>query len=92
MASNEIIILKDAYDKSGRKILLQPCRNPESGEYPDFIRPRDEHGKLILSSSDLEAQSKGKVYFIGTDDLIEIYHSLSLLIYLSHSLIALYLQ
>lgn len=75
MASNEIIILKDAYDKSGRKILLQPCRNPESGEYPDFIRPRDEHGKLILSSSDLEAQSKGKVYFIGTDDLIEIYHN-----------------
>ena len=79
MENNNIIILKSAYGKTAQQTYhILPCKNPETGDYPDCVRPCtvDSAGnmQMILSEKDLNERSKGKV-FIPADVPIVVQHN-----------------
>ena len=76
MEKSEIIVLQSAYNKTpGQVYYIQPCIDPETGEYPDCVRDTvDEKSyTMVLSESDKEARSKGKV-FIPVNKAIRVTH------------------
>ena len=54
-----VIVLRSVYGKVGMKYFMQPCINPETGDYPECVRPVDSHGDMIISDSDKNSE---KVY------------------------------
>lgn len=76
MEKSEIIVLQSAYNKTpGQVYYIQPCIDPETGEYPECVRDTvDEKSyTMVLSESDKEARSKGKV-FIPVNKAIKVQH------------------
>lgn len=74
--TEDIVVLKSVYSKTpDQSYFIQPCIDPETGDYPDCVRDRTEYpnGAFILSEQDKQDRSKGKV-FIGKFDVIEIKH------------------
>lgn len=65
---SNVVVLRSVYGKIGMKYLLQPCKNPETGEYPDCIRRVDSHGDMILSDKD---KNSGNV-FLPEDSVFTI--------------------
>jgi len=49
--SENIIILRSVY-KEGVKYLIQPCKNPKTGRYPDCVRKVNADGDMILFDDD----------------------------------------
>ena len=71
---SNIIEIKSTYDKvSGQEYYIYPCKDPETHAYPEFIRPTDANGQMILSEKDLNERSKGKV-FLPADEPIVVKH------------------
>lgn len=65
---DNLIVLKSVYGKtSGQDFHILPCIDPETGDYPDCVRPSIINsdgtvGQMILSEKDLNDRSKGKVF------------------------------
>lgn len=71
---NNVIEIKSTYDKvSGQEYYIYPCKDPETHAYPEFIRPTDANGQMILSEKDLNERTKGKV-FLPADEPIVVKH------------------
>ena len=49
-----IIILRSVYGKVGQKYFITPCKNPQTGRYPDCVRSVNSNGDMILSEKDKE--------------------------------------
>lgn len=49
-----IIILRSVYGKVGQKYFITPCKNPQTGRYPDCVRSINSNGDMILSEKDKE--------------------------------------
>ena len=45
-----IITIRSAFDKSGNKYYLQPCKN-KNGQYPPCIKKVDSNGDMIMSEA-----------------------------------------
>jgi len=65
---DNLIVLKSVYGKtSGQDFHILPCIDPETGDYPECVRPSIINpdgtiGQMILSEKDLNDRSKGKVF------------------------------
>lgn len=71
--NSNIIILKSAYNKTpGMVYNIEPCAD-SAGKLPDCVRYVNTLGDLILSESDKEAMSKGKI-FIPVNQVIKVEH------------------
>lgn len=67
--SNQII-LRSVRGKVGNIIKIQPCRNPETGDYADCVKKVDHNGDMILSEA--ERNDKNRPYFIRETDTFEV--------------------
>ena len=47
-----IVVLRSVYGKVGMKYILQPCKNPETGEYEKCVKPVDSLGNIILNDKE----------------------------------------
>lgn len=63
--------LRSTYGKVGQIYAIQPCVNPETGQFPPHVKPVNSNGDMILSEDDIKLQSSGKVIFIPQNKLIE---------------------
>lgn len=68
MKNSEIVILRSVYGKVGQSYFLSPCRNPETGRFPDHIRSVDSKGDLILSEKDKASNE----VLLGEDFIVEV--------------------
>lgn len=74
--TKEIIVLQSAYNKTpGQVYYIQPCINPETGDYPDCIRDvyDEKTHRMVLSESDKEDQKRG-VVFLPVSKSIKVQH------------------
>jgi len=55
----DLIVLKNVYPKAGIKIYTQPCKDPQTGRFPDHVKSVDSHGDMILTDAE---RNDGKVY------------------------------
>lgn len=46
------IILRSVYGKVGMTILIQPCKNPRTGQYPACVKPVNSNGDIILKDAE----------------------------------------
>lgn len=53
------IILRSVYGKVGQKYTLQPCKDRETGQYPDCVKYVDSKGDMIMTDAE---RNSGKVY------------------------------
>ena len=67
---DNVIVLRSVYGKVGQKIMIQPCKDPRTGRYPDFVKQVDSHGDMILTDED--RSDPNRKYFIKVTDLITI--------------------
>lgn len=63
--------LISVFGKVDQIYVIQPCINPETGQYPAHIRPVNSNGDMILSEDDIKMQSSGKMIFIPSNKMIE---------------------
>lgn len=49
---DKTIILKSVYGKTGIKVHIMPCPNPQTGRYPSCVKRVDSNGDMILSEED----------------------------------------
>lgn len=64
------IVLRSARGKVGNKILIQPCRNPNTGDYADCVKKVDSNNDMILSEQ--ERNDPNRQYFIKETDVFTI--------------------
>ena len=64
------IILRSVRGKVGNVIKIQPCRDPETSEYPDCVKRVDSNGDMILSER--ERNDVNRNYFIKETDSFDI--------------------
>lgn len=55
---SDIVVLRSVYGKIG-KYFMNPCKDPETGEYPECVRPVDSKGDMVLSDKD---RNSGNVF------------------------------
>ena len=66
------IVLRSVRGKVGNVIKIQPCRNPETGEYPSCVKRVNSDNDMILSEE--ERNDKYKDFFIketATFDIVD---------------------
>ena len=66
------IVLRSVRGKVGNVIKIQPCRNPETGEYPSCVKKVNSDNDMILSEE--ERNDKYKDFFIketATFDIVD---------------------
>lgn len=54
--TDNIIVLRSVFGKVGQKYFLNPVRDPQTGRYPDCVRPVDSKGDMLLRGE----EDKGK--------------------------------
>lgn len=64
---NNVIILRSVFGKVGQKYFIQPCRNPRTGQYPEFVKRVDSHGDMILTDKE---RNSGKYFVPETEVFI----------------------
>ena len=64
------IVLRSVRGKVGNKILIQPCKNPETGNYADCVKKVDSNNDMILSEK--ERNDPNRQYFIKETDVFTI--------------------
>lgn len=67
--SNKIVI-RSVRGKVGNEVLIQPCKNPNTGRYPDCVKKVDSNNDMILSEE--EKNDPNKNYFIKETDVFKI--------------------
>lgn len=68
ISTNDIIILRSVFGKVGQKYFIQPCRNPKTGQFPEFVKRVNSMGDMILTD---EERNSGK-YFIPETEVFVI--------------------
>lgn len=66
--SNDIIILRSVFGKVGQKYFIQPCKDPRTGQYPEFVKRVDSRGDMILTTDEKDS----KQYFIPETEVFVI--------------------
>lgn len=64
------IVLRSVRGKVGNKILIQPCKNPETGDYADCVKKVDSNNDMILS--ELERNDPNRQYFVKETDVFTV--------------------
>lgn len=64
------IVLRSARGKVGNRILIQPCRNPNTGDYADCVKKVDSNNDMILSEQ--ERNDPNRQYFIKETDVFTV--------------------
>ena len=64
------IILRSVRGKVGNVVKIQPCKNPETGEYPECVKKVDSNNDMILSEK--EKSDPNRNYFIKETDTFDI--------------------
>lgn len=67
--SNKIII-RSVRGKVGNQVLIQPCKDPKTGKYPDCVKKVDSNNDMILSEKELN--DPNRIYFIKETDVFTI--------------------
>ena len=57
-----VVVLRSVYGKIC-KYFMTPCRDPETGEYPECVRPVDSKGDMILTDKE---KNSGNIYIKET--------------------------
>lgn len=64
------IVLRSVRGKVGNKILIQPCKNPRTGNYADCVKKVDSNNDMILSEE--EKNDPNKDFFVKETDLFTV--------------------
>ena len=64
------IVLRSVRGKVGNKILIQPCKNPKTGNYADCVKKVNSNNDMILSEE--EKNDPNKDFFIKETDLFTV--------------------
>lgn len=64
------IILRSVRGKVGNVIKIQPCKDPQTSEYPDCVKRVDSNDDMILSEK--ERNDPNRIYFIKETDTFDI--------------------
>lgn len=64
------IILRSVRGKVGNKILIQPCKNPNTGKYADCVKRVDSNGDMILSEKEINDENRN--YFVKENEVITV--------------------
>lgn len=64
------IILRSVRGKVGNIVKIQPCKNPETGEYATCVKRVDSNGDMILSEK--ERNDPNRIYFVKETDVFDI--------------------
>lgn len=64
------IVLRSVRGKVGNKILIQPCKNPKTGNYADCVKKVDSNNDMILSEE--EKNDPNKDFFVKETDLFTV--------------------
>ena len=64
------IILRSVRGKVGNVIKIQPCKDPQTSEYPDCVKRVDSNDDMILSEK--ERNDPDRIYFIKETDTFDI--------------------
>ena len=68
--TSQKIILRSVRGKVGNVIKIQPCKDPQTSEYPDCVKRVDSNGDMILSEK--EKNDPNRIYFIKETDTFDI--------------------
>lgn len=68
ISTNDIIILRSVFGKVGQKYFIQPCKNPKTGQYPDFVKRVNSQGDMILTDKERNSGD----YFIPETEVFVI--------------------
>jgi hypothetical protein len=63
-------VLRSVRGKIGNKILIQPCKNPETGDYADCVKKVDSNNDMILSEA--ERNDPNRQYFVKETEVFTI--------------------
>lgn len=64
------IVLRSVRGKVGNKVLIQPCKDPQTGNWPACVKRVDSHGDMILSEA--ERSDIHRDFFIREDAVFEV--------------------
>ena len=68
--TSQKIILRSVRGKVGNVIKIQPCKDPQTSEYPSCVKKVDSNGDMILSEK--ERNDPNRIYFIKETDTFDI--------------------
>ncbi len=62
---SNIVVLRSVYgNKTGMQYRIQPCKDPETGEYPPCVKPVDSQGDIRLTDKE---RNSGEFYIKETE-------------------------
>lgn len=64
------IILRSVRGKVGQVIKIEPCKDPNTSEYPDCVKKVDSNNDMILSEA--ERNDPNRKYFIKETDVFDV--------------------
>ncbi len=68
---SNIVVLRSVFGKVGQKYFIQPQKDSQ-GRYPKCVKRVDSQGDIILTTAELEMESKGEAAFIPETALFVI--------------------
>lgn len=69
---NDVITLRSVYNKSNIKYYIQPCKDKQTGQYPDCIKRVNKEGDMIMSEKERNAFSEGTLALFPENHIFEI--------------------
>lgn len=64
------IVLRSVRGKVGNKVLIQPCKDPQTGKYADCVKRVDSNNDMILSEK--ERNDENRIYFVKETDVFTV--------------------
>lgn len=68
ISTSNVIILRSVFGKVGQKYFIMPCRNPKTGQYPEFVKRVNSQGDMILTDKE---RNSGE-YFVPETEVFVI--------------------
>lgn len=68
---SNIVVLRSVFGKVGQKYFIQPQKD-KNGRYPSCVKRVDSQGDIILTTAELELESRGEAAFIPETQLFVI--------------------
>lgn len=66
--TSNVITLRSVYGKVGQKYFIQPIKDPQTGRYPDCVKPVNSSGDIILT----DAERNSKAYYVKQNEVFII--------------------
>lgn len=66
-----VVVLRSVFGKVGQKYFIQPQRDAR-GRYPECVKRVNAHGDIVLTTEELEKESRGEAAYIKEDDVFII--------------------